>query len=235
MQTMMRSPSSMRPKSATAAPILPTMRRSSLDPYLKAPSSVARNGVAGSGGIAADWPNTGNRMRAVNYTATFQDCGFFAPRRFASERFGCALEEPLVVIATLVEQLDQVLDVVGAAGLERDVDRGLAQVDPREGAIVHHLLDVGAHPGDLAGELVERAGVVGDAHPHPHQAAVLDQAALDDARQDVDVDVAAADQDGDLLADEAGLALHQRRQRHRAGALGDRLFALEQQEDGVGD
>src|SRR3954469_12176659 len=117
---MMRSPSSMRPKSATAAPILPTMRRSSLDPYLKAPSSVARNGVAGSGGIAADWPNTGNRMRAVNYTATFHDCGFFGPRRFARAvtqsaakwpRNGLArrvLEQALVVVAALVEQLDQV-------------------------------------------------------------------------------------------------------------------------------
>src|SRR5690242_14818773 len=103
------------------------------------------------------------------------------------------LEEALVLVTALVEHAHELVDVLGAARLERDVDRRLAEVDARERAVVDDLLDVGAHRRDLAGQLVQSARVIGDAHAEAYEAPVLDQAALDDARQHVHVDVAAAD------------------------------------------
>ena len=67
------------------------------------------------------------------------------------------------------------------------------------------------------------------------QAAVLDQAALDDAAEQRHVDIAAADDHGGVLAVELGLVLQQRRDARRARAFGQHLFAFEQREDGAGD
>ncbi len=85
------------------------------------------------------------------------------------------------------------------------------------------------------GEFGERAGAIRQIDADAHEAAVLDQAAFDDAAQKRDVDIAAADDHGGVLAVQRGLVLQQGRDARGAGAFGEHFFAFEQREDGAGD
>ena len=88
------------------------------------------------------------------------------------------------------------------------------------------------------GELGEGAGLVEQVDAQEDHAAVLDEAALDDAGEEGDVDVAAADEDAGFDAGalgEGGFALQEGGEGGGAGAFGEGLFALEQEEDGGGD
>src|SRR5579863_2889627 len=98
----------------------------------------------------------------------------------------------------------------GAAGFERDVDGGVAEADAVVGAVEEQFDDVGALAGDDRGEFGECAGAVRQVNADANQAAVFDQAALDDAAEQGDVDVATADDYRGVLAVEAGLLLQQR-------------------------
>ena len=54
---------------------------------------------------------------------------------------------------------------------------------------------------------MQRSGIVGQMNAQAHQAPVFHQAALDDAREQSDVDVAAADQHGDSFSAQRQLAI----------------------------
>ena len=86
---------------------------------------------------------------------------------------------------------------------------------------------------------VSRASAPGrsrDAHRQAHEPAVLDEAALDDARHDVDVDVAAGQHQRHASCRRgATRSLTSAASGDGARALGDGLLALEQEQDGVGD
>ena len=72
-----------------------------------------------------------------------------------------------------------------------------------------------APPPRARGKPRERARPVAQEHGQPHEAAVLDEAALDDAGDEVDVDVAAAQHQHDGLALERHALVDERRQRRR--------------------
>ena len=119
----------------------------------------------------------------------------------------------------------------GAARLHDDLDLDALDRERREGALVLDLVDVGAEAGEQRGDLGERAGDVADVDAQAHEPARLDHAALDDLGQHQRLDVAAAEDEADLLAGEARRLLHQRREADRAGAFDDRLLDLEQHQD----
>jgi hypothetical protein len=116
-----------------------------------------------------------------------------------------------------------------AAGFDGDVDDGFAQADAVVGAVVDGLYNVGALAGEDLRELEQCAGAVLQVDADAQQAAVFDQAALDDLGQQGHVDVAAADQhDGAAMA-EVGLGLHDGGQRGGACAFGQGLFLFQKQ------
>jgi len=93
-------------------------------------------------------------------------------------------------------------DVGCAAGFERDVDDGFAEADAVIGAIVDGFHDVGALLGEDLSEDEQCAGTVLEVNADAQQAAVFDQAALDDFGEQGNVDVAAADEDyGSAMAE----------------------------------
>ena len=111
-------------------------------------------------------------------------------------------------------------DVGGAAGFESDVDYGFAEADPVVGAVVDGFDDVGAFAGEDLGEMKQRAGAVLQIDADAQEAAIFDEAALDNFGEQRDVDVASADEDDGTAMAEVGLGLHDRGERGGAGALG---------------
>ena len=94
-----------------------------------------------------------------------------------------------------------------------------------------HGDDIGtALRNDLA-DLLELARLVLERDHQVRVAAAHDEAAGDDAGQDVHVDVAAADQADDLLALDRELSEHRGSDRNGTGTLGDQLLILDKGED----
>ena len=87
------------------------------------------------------------------------------------------------------ERGDEALDVVGAARLESQVDLGVAHRPRQESAIVMHFQDVGPLDGDNLQDARQHSRPVRNAHREHDAAPLLDQAALDDAGEQIDVDV----------------------------------------------
>src|SRR5687768_8879220 len=172
MQTMMRSPSAIMLKSPTASPTLRTMARSSLEPNRNAPSWRPSNSAFFFCGGLFSWTSGAMFL-------------FFTLGLWSLGGSKHALEG----IPRLLEARNQLGHVLGAAGLEGEIDGGLAEEHTEVCAIVGDRQDVGARGGDDAGEGVEAPGEVGDAEAQADQAAVLLEAALDDAREEVHVDV----------------------------------------------
>src|ERR1700683_1845628 len=67
------------------------------------------------------------------------------------------------------------------------------------------------------------------------QAAVFYQAALDDAREQGDVNIPGGNQDPDFFSGQGGFAVQDGCGGYGPCAFGERLFFFEQQQDGVGD
>src|SRR5580704_16595853 len=88
-------------------------------------------------------------------------------------------------------------DMLRPSSLHCDIDGGVAQVDAVIGAVVGSLDDVGAVVGQNSGQAVQGAGIIGEVNPQADQASVFHQSALDNAREQGDVDVAATDKDRD--------------------------------------
>ena len=93
----------------------------------------------------------------------------------------------------------------------------------------HHIA---AAAGDDVGHLLQLAGLVFQRDGQVGFAAAHDEAAGDDAVEDVHVDVAAGDEADDLLALNGQLMEERRRHRHCACALGHQLLVLHQRKDG---
>jgi hypothetical protein len=131
--------------------------------------------------------------------------------------------------------------VLVAPRFEVEFDLGGVDRDVLGGAVVLDCVDVGPGVRQQVDQVLEGAGAVLQDGPDPEEPAALDQPPADDVREDVEVDVAAAERGDDCLAVLVGEALLQyRRQRHRAGALDERLRALQQRGHrvsylGVGD
>ena len=83
--------------------------------------------------------------------------------------------------------------VFGAAGLEDEVDGGLAEVELGEVADVGELEDVRAGRGDRGEQVGEAAGAVGDEGRDPDAAALGDLVAVDRRGEQSRVDVAAGE------------------------------------------
>src|ERR1700728_1799155 len=148
---------------------------------------------------------------------------------------GCGLFNALVAIARCGERRANFFNVGEAAGFESEVDNRVAEADAVIGTVVRGLHNVRTQIGNNFGEVVECAGAVGEMDADAGAAAVFDKAALDDLREQRDVDVAAADENRGSLAVEGGLFLQQRGQGRCSGTLGQSLFPLEQDQDVSGN
>ena len=94
-----------------------------------------------------------------------------------------------------------------------------------------HGDDIGAALRNDLADLLELARLVLERDHQVCVAAAHDEAAGDDAGQDVHVDVAAADQAHDLLALNRELSEHRGSDRNGTGTLGDQLLILDEGED----
>jgi hypothetical protein len=90
---------------------------------------------------------------------------------------------------------------------------------------VEGVYDVGAVFGDELGEIGEGAGLIEEMDAEADETAILHEAALDDARKQGDVDVAAADQDGGAGVRGEGGAFLQKAARAVAPAPSARVFS----------
>jgi hypothetical protein len=146
------------------------------------------------------------------------------------------LEDAAVFVAGFGHGGEELVDLLAAAGFHGDVDGGVAEVYAVVGAVVEGVDDVDAVGGDEGGEFGEGAGLVEEVDAEADEAAVLDEASLDDAAEEGDVDVAAADEDGGAgVVGEAGAALQEGGEGGGSGTFGEGLFAFEEGEDGAGD
>src|ERR1700734_220129 len=86
-----------------------------------------------------------------------------------------------------------------------DLDRGLTQSHAVIGAVVVRLDDIGPMLSQYGGKPVERTGIIRQVDAQTHQASVFHKAALDDAREQSDVDVSAAYQHSHFFPDKRRL------------------------------
>src|SRR5215469_506497 len=120
------------------------------------------------------------------------------------------LQDPLVNVSAGAQGGEQFRNVIRTTGFHGDVDRRVTEAHPVVGAVVGSLDDVGAVLGEDSGEAMKRAGIIGQVNAQAHQAAIFDETALHDSREQADVDVSAADQRHDSLADQGRLAIDER-------------------------
>ncbi len=82
---------------------------------------------------------------------------------------------------------------------------------------------------------MQRAGVVRKVDSQSNQAAIFDQAALDDPGEQGHVNIAPADQYGNLLSGHLYLVIDYGGDGRGARAFRHGLFALQQEQNGVGN
>ena len=122
------------------------------------------------------------------------------------------------------------------ARLEADAKDGVGDVAVLARALVVDRDDVAAQICQDRRNALELAGLVLELDGERVDAAHLELAALDDARQDRHVDVATRDEAYHVLArDVRDLVEHHGRDGDRTGALGDELLLLDQRQDRSGD
>ena len=129
------------------------------------------------------------------------------------------------------------LDVVLVSGFDDQVDADLSDVGRSELAFVMDFLHVSAGFGDDVEDLDEVAGAVGDVGGDADESSVGGQAAVDDASDHRDVDVAAAEDEDDffIFGLEVGKALHHGGEADGSGAFDDHFFEFQEAKDGFGD
>ena len=136
--------------------------------------------------------------------------------------------------AGLREGRADLVNLLLVTGLHPDFQEAAGDRHIRIGAVVMHGDDIGtALRHDLA-HLLELARLILERDHQVRVAAAHDEAAGDDAGQDVHVDVAAADQADDLLALDRELPEHRGSDRNGTGTLGDQLLVLDEGEDRSG-
>src|SRR5271154_6859362 len=105
--------------------------------------------------------------------------------------------------------------MIRTASFHGDFDRRLAETHSVVSAVIGGLDDVGAMLSQDRRKSIERARVIRQMHSQAHQTSVLDEAALDDAREQGDVYISAAYQNGNFLAHQMQFAVHKRREGRR--------------------
>ena len=134
--------------------------------------------------------------------------------------------------ACLGKLLPDLLDLGIVAGLKGQLEEAAGDGHIGVGAVVEDGHHVAAAAGDDVGHLLQLAGLILQRDGQVGLAAAHDEAAGDDAVEDVHVDVAAGDEADDLLALDGQLVEERRRHRHSSRALGHQLLVLHQGEDG---
>src|SRR5215467_2158998 len=98
------------------------------------------------------------------------------------------------------QHLQQLFDMIAPARLEDQIDLDSADLQVAEGAVVGDLEDVCADGRRMLADAGQFARPIAAENADAHHAAVLGQAALDDLREQVRIDVSAADDHRDVLA-----------------------------------
>ena len=101
--------------------------------------------------------------------ASSNDAGAARTRR-RRMRGGATSADALGVVALGAHRLEDRLHVGGAARLHDDLDLDALDRERGEGALVLHLVDVGAEAGEQRRDVGERAGDVADVDAQPRPA-----------------------------------------------------------------
>src|SRR5215475_2955817 len=134
------------------------------------------------------------------------------------------------------EHLQQLFDVIAPARLEGQIDLDSADLQVAEGAVVGDFEDVCADGSRMLADAGQFARPIAAENADAHHAAVLGKAALDDLREQVRIDISAADDHRDVLAlDPRYLVEKDGGQWGGAAAFDHGLFDFEQFEDRAGD
>src|SRR5215475_8700858 len=133
------------------------------------------------------------------------------------------------------EHLQQLFDVIAPARLEGQIDLDSADLQVAEGAVVSDFEDVRAGGRRVLADASQFARAIAAENADAHHAPVLGQAALDDLREQVRIDVSAADDHRDVLTlDPRDLVEEDGGQRGGASAFDHRFFDFEQFQDRTG-
>jgi len=107
-------------------------------------------------------------------------------------------------IAGLGEGLEELLDVLSVLDLQGELDVDLPKGCLGKDAIVVNMEDVGFSFGDDGQHSRQPPWTVLDRDSQPYESMLLEQRALDDPPEDVEIDIGAAENDHHLLAGELG-------------------------------
>ena len=121
------------------------------------------------------------------------------------------------------------------SGFENYAEYAVGDVAVLAGALVVNGNNVAAKVCNKLGNISQLTGLVLELDSERVGAAGLEQTALDDARKDSNVDVAARNKTNDLFALYGNFVKHYRRNRNRARTLCDKLMLLDQCEDSRGN
>src|SRR5262249_1199372 len=126
------------------------------------------------------------------------------------------------------KHIQQLFYVIASARLQYQVNLDPSDLQVGEGAVVSHFEDVRADGGRVLADSSQFGGAVAAQNADANHTTILGQAALDDLRQQVRVDVSAADDHRDVLVlDPRYLVEENRGQRGGATAFDDGLFNFE--------
>ena len=103
-------------------------------------------------------------------------------------------------VIRVFQRRSQIGDVIRPARLHGDVDHRVSEHCSVVRAIVRSLYDVCFLLGDDRGEAYQCSGMVGQMNAQADQAAVFYQSALDNSREQSNVDIAAGVDDTQLLS-----------------------------------
>ena len=102
-------------------------------------------------------------------------------------------------------------------------------------AVVGSFDNVGAKLGENSGDAMQSSGIIGKVNAQTDKAPIFYEATLDDAGEQRDIDVSAANEDCNFFPLEGKFVIQQRGDRGRPRAFGESFFALEEQQDCIGD
>src|SRR3954468_19155175 len=140
------------------------------------------------------------------------------------------------VEAFFLQTLADAADVGGVPGFDDAVDEDGVDIFTDEGTVVLDIVHAGAFIGQQSGESGETARPIADDSAETAEAAVRRQAALDDAPEDVGIDVAAAKREHDFFAGQIGDEFVEAGcERCRARAFHDSFFQFHEPQDSQSD
>jgi hypothetical protein len=133
-------------------------------------------------------------QRAVCRGLTKCPTAFCPPKRFRRrERFGYDLSFVVSFDAVVFELGEEFGEVGVIASFDSANDTNGGDIAAGKRTLMHDLFNARAGSGYLAGEIGQAAGPIADNGGESAEAAIGDKAALDDAAQDVWIDVAAGE------------------------------------------